>query len=412
MGDSQNPYADPEPRVPDMRPFEKLIPLEEAVEVALEAANPVLDVEEVDLAAAVGRVLAEDVVAPFDVPAFDKAAMDGFALRSQDASGGKGARLRVVGKSHAGEPFEGTVGSGECVEVATGSAVPRGCDSVIEVEAVSYDNSEIEITRPVKSGRNVSPRGEDIRSGDRLLERGKVLAPGHLGAISSLGVLGVKVFGKPQVAIFATGREVRRGGQLGPGEVYDANSFSLAGLIQENGGSCRIYDPVPDEYDSIGSAVAQAEKHDMVALSGSTSVGERDFLRDAAGSLGEILFHGVAAKPGKPLLLARVGDGLVFGLPGFPASCLLVAYHVLVPVLRKMARLPPYDKMRRVTLAEDMPTKDDKTQLVTVRLEGGMAYKAFRMSSTITSVSEGEGYVVIPPGRRFREGESVEVILF
>ncbi len=396
-----------------MRPFKTLLSLEEAVKTALAAAIPLKRVEETALEHAVGRVLAEDVVAPFDVPAFDKAAMDGFALRSEDTlADSEGIRLHVLGKVHAGESFAGVVGPGECVEIATGSPVPQGCDSVIEVEAVAQKGSEIALANRVKPGRNVAPRGEDIATGDRLLSGGTVLAPGHVGALSALGVPTVEVFERPRVAIFATGREVRRSGPLAPGEVYDANSFAVAGLVQGNGGAPQVFDPVPDELEDIASAVAQAKNHDIVVLSGSTSVGERDFLEEAARSLGEVLFHGVAAKPGKPLLLAKVQDGLVFGLPGFPASCLLVAYHVLVPVLRKMARLPPYSRRMTVSLGEDMPVKADKTQLVTVRLEADRAYKAFRKSGSVTSVSAGEGYVVIPPGLRYRRGKSVEVFLF
>ncbi len=141
-------------------------------------------------------------------------------------------------------------------------------------------------------------------------------------------------------------------------------------------------------------------------------MGERDYLRDAAASLGEVVFHGVASKPGKPLLLARFEDGLVFGMPGFPASCLLLAYHILRPVLRKMARLPLEPATVHLPLGEDMPVKDGLTQLVTVHLEGGKAYKAFRKSGSITSVSEGEGYVVVPVGQRLRRGDSVQVVLF
>lgn len=396
-----------------MRPFTSLLPLGEAVAIAMDAALPIQRVETVPLPEAVGRVLAVDVVAPIDVPMFDKAAMDGYALRSADTQGGDEVTVvRLLGRSHAGEPFVGTVGPGECVEVATGSSIPTGCDGVIEVEATEVEGDQVTLRGRVVAGRNVSPRGEDIIKGDRLVSVGTQLKPGHLGAISSLGILEVTVYSRPKVAVYSTGREVRRSGPLGPGEVYDANTFTLAGLVQENGGSVRISDPVPDVFDRMVEAVGQAKEYDLVLLSGSTSVGERDYLRDAAESLGEVMFHGVAAKPGKPLLLARVGNGLVFGMPGFPASCILLAYHVLRPVLRKMARLPIEPAKVRLPLGEDMPFKDGLTQLVTVHMEDGKAYKAFKKSGSITSVSEGEGYVVIPAGERLSQGDSVDVVLF
>lgn len=393
-----------------MRPFADLLPLQEAMKIALDAAAPVPRVEEVSLREAGGRVLAEDAVSPLDVPSFDKAAMDGFALHAEDAAPGR--ELRIAGRSHAGETFEGPVEAGTCVEVATGAPVPVGCDSVIEVEAVEIAGEAIRLGRGVKAGRNVARRGEDIQAGDRIVTAGTVLAPGHLGALSALGLQVVRVVGRPRAAVFATGREVRRSGPLGPGEVYDANSFALASLLERHGAEATVFDPVPDEFQEIQEAVARAEAYDLVVLSGSTSVGERDYLRDAVGALGEVLFHGVASKPGKPLLLGRVGEGLVFGMPGFPASCLLLAHHVLVPVVRTAAHLPLGTPKVRAILGESLAPQEDKAQLVTVRLEGGRAFKAFRHAGSVTSVSAGEGYVLLPPGTGAEEGDEVEVTLF
>ncbi len=395
-----------------MRPFGDLLPLDAAMDIALQAAVPVRRVERIALVESGGRVAAEDVVAPIDVPMFDKAAMDGYALRSADTRRGNRLELMCVGRAHAGEPFSGSVGPGECVEVATGSPVPSDCDAVIEVEATKVEADRVVIDSEVEPGKNVSSRGEDIVVGDRLVPKGTVLKPGHLGAISSLGIQEVAVYERPRVAVFPTGREVRRSGPLRPGEVYDANSFTLASLVQENGGSVTVSDPVPDVFEKMTEAVGRAKDYDLVLLSGSTSVGERDYLKEATEGLGEVLFHGVASKPGKPLLLARVGKGLVFGMPGFPASCILLAYHVLRPVLRKMASLPTEPLKVGLPLGEDMPVRDNLTQLVTVHMEDGKAYKAFRKAGSITSVSEGEGYVVIPPGQRLKRESSVEVVLF
>lgn len=397
-----------------MRPFEQLIPLEEALESALDIAKPITTTERVLIWDAIGRVLAEDVVAPIDVPAFDKAAMDGFGLRSGDTHGVReaGVRFRIVATSHAGDLFEGPVGRGECVEVATGAPVPPDCDGVIEVEAVTIEGQEILLKREVVKGRNVSARGEDIRQGETLVLKGTTLKPGHLGTISAVGIGEVAVFDRPRVAVFATGREIRRGGPLRPGEVYDANSSALAGLLRENGGRVEVLDPVPDEYEAILTAVSKAKEYDIVVLSGSTSVGERDFLRDAVAHLGRIVFHGVASKPGKPLLLGQVDETLVFGMPGFPASCLLLAYSFLLPVFRRVARLSTAQRAVTLPLAQDLPVSEDKTQLVTVHLAEGKAFKAFHRSGSITSVSKGEGYVVVPPGRKLSAGETVEVLLF
>ncbi|MFQ5920064.1 MAG: molybdopterin molybdotransferase MoeA, partial [Thermoplasmata archaeon] len=260
-------------------------------------------------------------------------------------------------------------------------------------------------------GRNVQPVGQDIAKGDSILSRETLLQPGHVGSIASLGIVEVPVYERPRVAVYATGREIKRGGPLRPGEIYDVNSYTLTGLIQAHGGSVEMFDPIPDAYESILGAVAKAVDYDLTVLSGSTSVGERDFLRDAAAERGEVLLHGVAMKPGKPVLLAKVGTGLVFGMPGFPASALMAAYHFLLPVLRKMGHLPEA-RSRSSILGEDLPVKGDKTQLITVRREGGKAYQAFRGSGSITSISQGDGYVVILPGQALKKGAPVEVIEF
>ncbi len=386
------------------------MPPERALSIALDAVRPLDRVEPVSLTEAVGRVLAQEIVAPIDVPAFPKAMMDGFALRIVDVADG-GKTLRVVGEAHPGEPYPGKVGPGESVKTATGAPLPRGSDAVIEIEEVAVDGSEVAVPGRLARGRNVQHVGQDIAEGDPLLAHGTLLTPGHVGAVASLGLLELPVYARPRVAVFATGREIKRGGVLKPGEIYDVNSFTLAGLIEEQGGSVEMFDPIPDTYAAILGAVARAEEFDLVALSGSTSVGERDFLRDAAAEVGEVLFHGVSMKPGKPVLLAKVGAALVYGLPGFPASSLMAAYHLLLPVLRRMGHYPAVPS-RSSTLGEDMPVKRDKTQLVTVRREGGRAYQAFRGSGSITSISQGDGYVVIPPGQALRKGEPVDVIEF
>lgn len=393
-----------------MRVFTELISPGEALAIARKATKPLERIENVPLEHGVGRVLAEDVVSEVDVPAFDRAMMDGYAIRSQDVAA-EGPTLETVGDARPGEPYQGTVKGGQAVKTATGAPVPTGADAVVEVELVEVEGSRVHVPSGIAPRRNVSPRGEDIGKGDPLLPAGTVLQPGHVGAIAALGVEELPVYARPRVTVMATGREIKRGGTLRPGEVYDVNSFTLTGLIRENGGSVEMSDPIPDTYESILAAVGRAEDYDLVVMSGSTSVGERDFLRDAAAELGEVVFHGVAMKPGKPVLLAKVGDGLVFGMPGFPASALMAAYHLLLPVLRRMGRRPEAPS-RPSILGEDMPVKKDKTQLVTVRREGGKAFQAFRGSGSITSISQGDGYVVIPPGQALKKGAPVEVIEF
>ena len=393
------------------RLFGELMPPDRALALALDAVRPIERVERVPLTEATDRVLAQEVSSPVDVPDFPKAMMDGFAVRSEDVADGR-TELRVVGEAHPGEPYAGVVGPRETVKTATGAPVPEGSDLVIEIEEVTFDEARAEVPGGLVPGRNVQPVGQDIGKGDRLLAEGLLLQPGHIGAAAALGIAELPVYARPRVAVFATGREIKRAGPLAPGEIYDINSYTLSGLIRAHGGTVELFDPIRDTYENIRGAVARAADFDAVVLSGSTSVGERDYLRDAAAELGEVLFHGLAVSPGKPLLMARVRDGLVLGLPGFPASCLMIAYHILVPVLRRLARVPGSLPTTQATLAEDMPVKAERTQLMAVHLKNGKAYRAFEESGSITSVSKGEGYVVIPQGEKRKAGDEVEVILF
>lgn len=398
------------PHHPRRGGFRDLLPLDAALERALAAAHPVEDRETVDLTEAADRVLAQDLTAPVDVPAFPKATMDGVALSAETVRPGE--PLRVVGTAHPGEPFAGTVGPGECVRAATGAPVPPSCDTVLELEELVLEGEEALPQRSVAAGRNVQPPGDDIARGDLLLRRGTLLDPRGLGNAAAVGIYAVDVIRRPRVAVVATGREVKRGGDLRPGEIHDVNSFTLHALLRAHGADPILRDPVPDTYAAIRDAVAEASGHDLAVFSGSTSVGERDHLRDAVEELGEVLFHGVAVRPGMPLLLARVEDALVFGMPGFPASCLLTAYHVLLPVLWKTAGRPGGTDRTEAVLAESLEADPEKTQLVTVRVEDSTAYRAFRHSGRITSVSEGVGYVVVGVGERKKKGERVEVVLF
>ncbi|MDX1534576.1 MAG: molybdopterin molybdotransferase MoeA, partial [Thermoplasmata archaeon] len=280
------------------RLFGELMPPDRALALALDAVRPIERVERVPLTEATDRVLAQEVSSPVDVPDFPKAMMDGFAVRSEDVADGR-TELRVVGEAHPGEPYAGVVGPRETVKTATGAPVPEGSDLVIEIEEVTFDEARAEVPGGLVPGRNVQPVGQDIGKGDRLLAEGLLLQPGHIGAAAALGIAELPVYARPRVAVFATGREIKRAGPLAPGEIYDINSYTLSGLIRAHGGTVELFDPIRDTYENIRGAVARAADFDAVVLSGSTSVGERDYLRDAAAELGEVLFHGLAVSPGK-----------------------------------------------------------------------------------------------------------------
>ena len=400
-----------------MRPFKRLLSREAAMEIIRSNIRRVDRVEEVVLEDAAGRVLAEEVVAGFDVPPFDRASMDGYAVRAEDTFGASSfspRRLRLMGERHAGELFEGEVGRGECLQVATGSPVPRGSDAVVMVEHTKTEGDHVLIHQPAYPGANISPRGEDIGRGDIVVGGGELLTPGRVGAIAALGVRGVTAYARPSVAVYSTGSEVRPlGGELEAGQIFDINSYTLSAIIAGNGCIPRMRGVVPDDQSAIEEAVAGSVGHDLAVFSGGSSVGTRDLLYDVVEDLGEVLFHGLQVKPGKPTLFGLVEGTPVFGMPGYPTSCLSNAYVFLVPALRMAAGLPPPEPRQvKARMAARFVSSSGREQFLTVRLDGGLAHLVFKKSGAITSMADADGYIIVPVNADvIEEGEEVTVTL-
>jgi molybdopterin molybdotransferase len=375
--------------------------------------------ERVPLLAAAGRVLARDVVAAGDVPPFDRAAMDGYAVRAgdtADATAGAPIALRCIERIFTAQMPARTVGAGECSQVATGAPMPDDADAVVMVEETSPGpDHTIRFSVAARTGQNIGRRGADIRSGQTVLVSGVVLNPSRLGAVAALGLAEVDVYARPRVAILSTGDEiVEPGTPLAPGHIYDINRFTLAAVVAQHGG-----EPVPvraaaDTLDDLGRAVDACLGEDVLVFSGGSSVGDRDLILDILRAKGEVLFHGISVKPGKPTAFGRIGDRLVFGMPGYPTSCLSNAYILLAPALRQLARLP--DAVTRsvsLPLGARVTSVAGRHQFYTVRLEHGRAMPAFKASGDITSMSHADGYIEIPSEvTRLDEGTPVEVVLF
>jgi molybdenum cofactor synthesis domain-containing protein len=402
-----------------MRPFGEIISLEEARRRIDEAVQPIARVDRIRLGQADGRVLAANIVAPGDVPPFARAAMDGYAVRAQDTTGATRQAPRVLTRVHTlytGEVSQRTVGAGECIEIATGAPLPPGADSVVIVEDTDGEASgAVRVFAGVEPGQNVGRQGADIRSGQVVLEAGATLTPSRVGAIAALGLDDVAVFARPRVAILSTGNEiVEPGRRLEPGQIYDVNRFTLAAVIADNGGEPIPYRTASDTIDDLRRAIDEAGADDMLVFSGGSSVGERDLILDVLAARGEVIFHGIAVKPGKPTAFGRVLGRLFFGMPGYPASCLTNAYVLLAPALRRMARLAP-----RVTRTVTLPlsarvaSAPGRHQFYTVRVVNGEAVPAFKSSGDITSMSQADGYIEIAAADKFVEkGTAVEVTLF
>jgi molybdenum cofactor synthesis domain-containing protein len=400
-----------------MKPFTELTDREDAVKLITENLEPIDRVEAVPLDEAAGRVLAVDVVAGFDVPPFDRASMDGYAVKAGDTSGAsaeKPIRLKLIGVQHTGELYEGEVGGGEALEIATGSPMPRGSDAVVMVEHTDLEGETVTVYREVKAGRNMAPAGEDMKKGDHVLSRGAVLSPGMVGALAALGYAEVQVYEKPRVAIYSSGPEiVPQGTPLRPGQIYDINSYTLSAVIEANGGVPVKRGIMLDDAESIESAVMDAARHDIGVFSGGSSVGTKDLFGEVMGRLGTVYFHGVRVKPGKPTLFGEVDGTPIFGMPGYPTSCLNNSYVFLAPAVRLMARLPPREaRVLRLPMGHRMESRSGREQFITVRVTEGKAYRVYKQSGDITSMTHADGYIVLPVGvSAVEEGEEVEVTL-
>ena len=402
-----------------MRPFGDVISLEAARAILDKTGSPIQRTETIPVADANGRVLAADAVARYDVPPFSRAGMDGYAVRAHDTHGASRARPRTLTKVatvYTGEVPTVAVRDGQCVEISTGAPMPDGADAVVMVEETdSGSDAAVTIYAEVQPHQNVGARGADIQSGQTVVSAGEMLNSSRIGALAAIGASNVEVFERPRVAILSTGNEIVEPGQeLKPGQIYDINRFTISAVVADNGGVPVPHPPAPDTIDALLATLDALTTCDIVVFSGGSSVGERDLIRDAIAAKGTLLFHGVAVKPGKPTGLGLVHDTPVFAMPGYPTSCLSNAHMLLVPMLRRVARLgPKIDKTITLPLAKRIASAAGRHQFYTVRIEGGLAMPAFKASGDITSMSRADGYIEIPANVDAVEaGTSVEVTLF
>ena len=405
-----------------MRPFGDVISLDAARAILDATGSPIDRVDTITLDQAHGRVVARDIVAACDVPPFSRAGMDGYAVRAADTYGATRETprtLRQIGVLFTGQVSDATVGAGECLEISTGAPMPDGADAVVMVEETSSIDlavgRSVRISAEVQPAQNVGRRGADIQSGQAVVAAGETLNSSRVGALAAIGTSEVDVYARPRVAILSTGNEVVEPGRpLAPGQIYDINRFTISAVVADNGGIPVPYPPAPDSLDALIATLERCLVNDIVVFSGGSSVGERDLIRDAIAAKGALLFHGVAVKPGKPTGLGVVEGKPVFAMPGYPTSCLSNAHMLLVPLLRRVARLAPQiRKTITVPLAQRITSTVKRHQFYTVRIEDGVAVPAFKASGDITSMSRADGYVEIPANvDTIEAGTSIDVTLF
>jgi putative molybdopterin biosynthesis protein len=384
--------------------------------------------EPVPLSEARGRILAERIDAQLDVPGFDRASMDGYAVRAADTFGADEAdpaTLDLVGTVHAGAEPDVIVGDGECAEISTGAVMPDGTDAVVMVERTDevVDEEAVEVRTSLAPADHVMPAGADIAAGQRALGPGTELTPREIGLLSALGLDEIPVRGTPTVGIVSTGDElVRPGGELNSdaGQIYDVNSYTIAAGVEEAGGEATLYPHAGDDVEAMEDAlITAADECDLVLSSGSTSASAVDVVYQVIEDRGDLLLHGVSVKPGKPMLVGRLADSAYVGLPGYPVSALTIFRTFVAPAIRSAAGVPePRTATVEGTLAAEERYSEGRTRMMPVGLvedEDGetLVYPVDKGSGATTSLVEADGVVEVDADIEYlAAGEPVRVTLF
>lgn len=404
-----------------MRGFTERTDLESALGMLRSSVGP-LEGEAVLLPQALGRTLARDVASSVDVPGFNKSAMDGFALRAAETFGASPTdpvSFRVVGEVLPGEVGGLEVGPGEAVRIMTGGAFPGGADAVLMAEHATDEGQVVWAHAPVVPGRNVAPTGEDVRKGDRVLERGRILRPQDLGVLASIGRVELDVTRRPLVGILSTGNELVEAGSAAAGQkgrVVNSCAPMLEGLVIQTGGVPRWLGTLPDDRDALRSALETFDG-DILLTTGATSVGKEDYLPGLLAELGELLVHGVNIRPASPLAFGRLDRALAVLLPGNPVAA-MVGFDVFVrPALQLQLGQREERRNRRVRgrLRRKLASALNRTDFVRVQLLDGGEIEPLRAggAGVLTSVTKADGFVIVPRDAEGLEaGTEVEVFLY
>ena len=386
-------------------PSRNFLSVEDARRTILAALTPVGGRERVTVRAALGRVLAEDVIAPYNVPAHDNSAMDGYAVRATDLTAGAETLLDVVGTAYAGRPFSGIVGHRQAVRIMTGASIPQGADTIVMQEVARREHDKVCIPAGQKPGQNLRRAGEDLAEGGVAVAAGKRCGPAELGLIASLGIAEVCVHRRLRVAILSTGDEIASIGQaLGPGQVYDSNRYTLHGTLSRLG--CDLLDlgVVPDRPEALEAAFREASQAaDVVITSGGVSVGEADFIREMMTRLGEVAFWKLAIKPGRPMAFGRIGNAVLFGLPGNPVAVMVTFYQFVQDALLKLMGVNPLPPAERFPVhaafaLRKQPGRVEYLRACLNRDSDGLSVTlaGAQGSGILRSMSEADCFVVLP----------------
>lgn len=400
----------------------KSLTVEQAQALIDRIVEPVRGSERVFLRAALDRVLSSDVTAPFDVPPHRNSAMDGYALKATDLPAGGEARLAVIGESFAGRPFAGELAAGQAVRIMTGAVVPAGADTVVMQENVQREGDHILVAPGQRAGDNVRHPGEDMKTGEVVLQAGRRLNAADIGLLASFGIAEIDVYRRPVVAFFSTGDELRGiGSTLGEGDIYDSNRYTLHALLERLPVAIRDMGVIPDDPAAVRAAFIEASAHaDVVITSGGVSVGDADYVKQTLDALGKVDFWKIAMKPGRPLAFGRLGEAVFFGLPGNPVSVMATFILFARPALIKRAGATPVPpltlKARTRTRLKKRPGRKDYQRGILGQADDGtlaVDTTGLQGSHVLSSMSRANCFIALPrDAGDIEAGEWVEVIPF
>ncbi len=400
----------------------RLMTTAEALALLESTITPVAEPERATLAEALGRILAEDVTAAADVPPHDNSAVDGYAVYFDDLDPESETRLPVTGRAAAGHPLGRAAARGEAVRIFTGALMPDGPDTVMMQEDCEREGDIVVIRPGIKRGANRRLAGEDIRAGGTVLHRGARLRPQDLGQAAAVGRRDLLVARPLRVALFSTGDELREPGQpLDPGNIYDSNRFTVAGLLRGLGCAVNDLGILPDRREIIQDALSgAAEGHDLIITSGGVSVGEEDHVKQSVEALGSLHLWRLAIKPGRPIALGQVARVPFVGLPGNPVAVVVTFLTIVRPlILRLMGGSDLRPHLFRVAAGFDYKKKKDRREWVRARLEadGQGGWRAIKYprdgAGILSSLVEADGLVELPEGMtRLEAGAPVDFLPF
>jgi molybdopterin molybdotransferase len=402
-------------------PDPSLLSVEQALARCLALVAPVTESETLGIRAALGRVLAEHITSPINVPPYANSAMDGYAVRAADLPADGNRQLRVIGTSWAGTPFGETVATGQCVRIMTGAQMPQAADTVIMQEQVQREADDITIRAGHTAGENVRHPGDDIAQGHTVLEQGQLLSASELGLLASLGIAEVKITRRLRVAFFSTGDELRPVGEkLQEGQIYDSNRYTLHGMLTQAAIEIIDMGVIRDDPAAIENAFVRASQQaDAIITSGGVSVGEADFVKATLDKLGQVDFWRIAMKPGKPLAIGKVNNALFFGLPGNPVSVMATFHLFAMPALRKLmgqtVQPPLHFTARTKSKLKKTPGRMDFQRGLLREENGELVVDAAGMQAShiLSGMSRANCFIVLPlESGDIASGSQVQVIPF